>query len=68
MTPAIDVVAETCAVCGQDAKLLLEGKNLYQVKCVTGRHRTRFYLDADSAIQAWRVNQRHKRSQGTPHG
>ena len=68
--PMVDrYVADPCAMCaGAGSKILTVGQSLWQVKCTVGRHRTRFYLHQEDAVQAWNVNQRHKVNQGKAHG
>lgn len=62
-----DWVSEPCAVCGTGARDVRAGRH-WQMKCLSGAHWTRAYPERRSAVMAWNLNQRHKRSQGKPHG
>ena len=66
--PVDEFVTDSCAVCGEAATVYQAGPALFQVNCVSRKHRTRFYSDRRSSVMAWNVNQRHKINQGKPHG
>lgn len=49
-----------CAVCGGSPGGVQPAPGLFQIRCRTGKHRTRYYPTREGAIDAWNLHQRKR--------